>query len=97
MAYLTIARVSGDPDRLLDDYRRSSDLMDQVGHDHGLVVHAGAPTEDGFVIVNLWPSKERSEAASADPRRLAALEGASVSPAAFTREHYLVERYVFSP
>jgi hypothetical protein len=97
MAYLTIARVTGDPEELLDDYRRSSDVMDQVGHDHRLIVHAGTPTGDGFLVVNLWPSKDGSEAAAADPRRLAALEGASVSPAAFTREHYLVERYVLSP
>jgi hypothetical protein len=94
LSYLTIARVSGEPDRLLDDYRRSSGLMDQVGHDHGLILHAGAPSAD---IVNLWPSRERSEAAAADSRRLAALADTSVSPAAFRREHYTVERYVLSP
>ena len=97
MTYLTIARVSGDPDRLLGDYRRCSGVMDQVGHDHGLILHAGAPSADGFVIVNLWPSRDRSEAAAADSRRLAAISDTSVSPAAFRREHYAVERYVLSP
>jgi hypothetical protein len=37
-AYLTIGRFSGDPDR----------------RDHGLMLHAGAKTDDGFMVVNLW-------------------------------------------
>jgi hypothetical protein len=97
LPYLTIARVSGDPDRLLDDYRRSSGVMDQVGHDHGLILHAAATSADGFVIVNLWPSRAGSEAAAADPRRLSAIADTSASPAAFRREHYAVERCILSP
>jgi hypothetical protein len=48
MAFLTIARIGGDPNRLLDGYRRTAPSMDQVGHDHGLILHAGAPTTGGF-------------------------------------------------
>ena len=94
MAYLTIARISGDPDQLLEDYRRTSALMDGVGHDHGLIAHAGARTNDGLLIVNLWPSKDGSEAAAADPRRLAALQNAGLSPHQQYKEHHDVERYV---
>ena len=94
MAYLTIARIGGDPDRLLDDYRRTSALMDGVGQDHGLIVHAGAQTSDGLLIVNLWPSKDGSEAAAADPRRLAALQNAGLRPHQQYKEHHDVDRYV---
>ena len=86
MAYLTIARIDGDPDRLLDGYRRTAERMDQVGHDHGLVLHAGARTDAGLLIVNLWPSRDGSQAAAADPRRLAAMRQQGALPrAACTR------------
>ena len=94
MAYLTIARICGDPDRLLDGYRRSSAVMDEVGRDHGLILHAGARTGEGLLVVNLWPSRDGSEAAAADPRRLAALERSAVDPERFHREHHEVERYL---
>ena len=98
MAYLTIARISGEPDRLLEGYRRSSEVMDQVGRDHGLILHAGARTAEGLLIVNLWPSKDGSEAASADPRRLSTLEREAVTPGQVHREHHELERYrVFDP
>ena len=94
MAYLTIARICGDPDRLLDGYRRSSAVMDGVGRDHGLILHAGARTGEGLLVVNLWPSRDGSEAAAADPRRLAALERSAVDPERLHREHHEVERYL---
>jgi quercetin dioxygenase-like cupin family protein len=65
-AYLTIARFFGDGDRLLAEYRKYSDVMSGVGRDHGLILHAGAKTDDGFLVVNLWPSKQGSEAAAGD-------------------------------
>src|ERR1700742_702002 len=94
MPYLTIARISGEPARLLDAYRRTAPLMDQVGRDHGLILHAGAPTPEGLLIVNLWPAKAGSDAAAADPRRLAALRQPAVGEAQQTKEHHELERYV---
>jgi hypothetical protein len=93
-AYLTIARFSGDGDALLDEYRRSSDVMSAVGRDHGLILHAGAKTDDGFLIVNLWPSKDGSEAAARDPRRLAVVEQAGLGPDQMHREHHEVVDFV---
>jgi len=86
--YLTIARFSGDPDRLLEDYRRYSSVMAGVGREHGLILHAGAQTDDGFLVVNLWPSKEGSEAAARDPRRLDVIERAEIEPEQIRREHH---------
>ncbi len=94
MAYLTLARIDGDPDRLLDDYRRTSHLMDRVGRDHGLILHAGGRTSDGLLIVNLWPSRDGSESAAADPRRLAALQHVGLTPQQQRKEHHELERYV---
>jgi quercetin dioxygenase-like cupin family protein len=93
-AYLTIARFSGHPDRLLDDYRSYSDVMAGVGRDHGLILHAGAKTDDGFLVVNLWPSKEGSEAAARDPRRQEVIERAEIEPEQMRREHHDVVDFI---
>ena len=78
--YLTIARITGKPDELLPLYRRSAEVMNGVGRDHGLLVHAAAATDDGLVMVNVWPSPEGSEAAARDPRRLGVLAEIGVGP-----------------
>ena len=38
-------------------YRQSSDTMSEVGRDHGLILHSAARTDEGLVIVNLWPRR----------------------------------------
>ena len=96
-AYLTIARFSGDGERLLAQYRESSHAMSGVGRDHGLILHAGARTDSGFLVVNLWPSKDGSEAAARDPRRLDVLARSEISPDSIRREHYDVAEYVVFP
>jgi mannose-6-phosphate isomerase-like protein (cupin superfamily) len=92
--YLSIARFSGDGDQLLAEYRKTSDVMDGVGRDHGLILHAGAKTDDGLLVVNLWPSQKESEAAARDRRRLEVLERAELDPGEIRREHHEVERFV---
>ena len=88
--YLTIARISGDPEELLDGYARSAAVMSGVGRDHGLILHAAAKADDGVVIVNLWPSKDGSEAAARDPRRLDTIASLGLTPDRFRREHHEV-------
>ena len=65
MAYLAITRFTGDGDQLLGDYAQYADVMSGVGRTHGLLLHAGAKTDEGFLVVNLWPSRQCSEAAAA--------------------------------
>jgi hypothetical protein len=96
MPYITITRISGDSERLLGDYGATASTMDRVGEDHGLIMHAGASTPDGLLMVNVWPSKEASEAAAADPRRLAVLERVGLTPEHVTKEHHEAER-CFAP
>ena len=97
MAYLTIARISGDPDRLLDGYQQTADVMSGVGRDHGLIAHAAARTGEGLVIVNLWPSPDRSEAAAADPRRRAVIAQHALDPGQFHYEHHEGAAYELFP
>ena len=94
MAYLTITRIKGDPERLLAGYRQSSETMSAVGRDHGLIMHSAARTEEGLLIVNLWPSKDGSEAAARDPRRLGVVRENALSPDQVRPEHHEVEDYV---
>jgi hypothetical protein len=75
-------------------YRETAAAMDAVGRDHGLILHAAAPTGDGLLIVNLWPSRDGSEAAAGDPRRHAALRHAGLGPGQQRKEHHVLERYV---
>jgi hypothetical protein len=93
VAYLTIARFSGEPDELLSTYERSSSTMSDVGRAHGLILHAAARTDDGMLVVNLWPSRDDSEAAARDPRRLEALRQSGLAPDDIRREHYEVAAY----
>ena len=67
--------------------------MSPVGRDHGLILHAAARTEDGFLVVNLWPSRDRSEAAAADPRRRAELAASGLAPDRIRREHHEFDVY----
>ena len=93
-AYLTITRISGDPVKLRDGYRESAAVMEGVGRDHGLIVHAAARTDDGLLILNLWPSKDGSEAAARDPRRLGTIDRHGLDPDRIRPEHHDVASYV---
>jgi hypothetical protein len=75
-------------------YLESSDVMSGVGRDHGLMLHAAAETDDGFLIVNLWPSKAGSEAAARDPRRLGVIERVDIRPEQIRREHHAVAHFI---
>lgn len=92
--YLTINRISGEPERLLEGYRRSSETMAGVGRDHGLIVHAAAATDTGLLIVNLWPSRDESEAAAADPRRLETVRSHDLGPERMHAEHHDLESLI---
>jgi hypothetical protein len=92
--YLTLTRIDGDPGALLDGYRRSAPTMDEVGRDHGLVAHGVARTDDGLLVVNLWPSRDGSESAARDPRRLDRIAAVGIEPGQIRPEHHELERYV---
>jgi hypothetical protein len=94
MSYLTIARISGDPELLVEGYRQSSATMTDVGRDHSLILHVAAQTDDGLIIVNLWPSGDGSRAAAADPRRLGVIREHGLEPRQLEKEHYEAVNHV---
>ena len=94
MAYLTITQIRGDADQLLAGYHRSSRTMTQVGRDHGLILHAAATPEEDLLIVNLWPSRDGSEAAARDQRRLGVIADHDVEANQIRPRHYDVANYV---
>ena len=93
MAYLTIARISGHPARLLDGYRETAGVMSGVGRDHGLIAHAAATTGEGLLVVNLWPSEAGSRSAAADPRRGEVVRRHGLDPSRLRYEHHDVAEY----
>lgn len=89
MAYLTIIRMPGDPDGLLTYKREVMDpVMQRVAPEFGLISHAFARTGDGAIVVNVWRSREGSEAVAHHPEVVAALEGRASAAGAPTFEHY---------
>ena len=68
--------------------------MADVGRDHGLLVHAAARTDEGLLVVNLWPGREGSEAAARDLRRLGAVREEGLTPERMIREHFEVEDHI---
>ncbi len=94
MTYLTITRIDGDPEQLLAGYRQTADVMDGVGRDHDLIAHLAAATDDGLTIINVWPSREDSEQAAGDSRRLAVVAGHQLRPDQIRKEHHEVDRLV---
>lgn len=90
MPYMTIIRLKGDPDELFAHKREVMDpVMRRAGQEHGLVSHAYARTDGGTIIVNVWQSKEGSEAVTEDPDVQAARERiASIASGPPTFEHY---------
>ena len=88
MSYLTITRISGDPDVLAAGYVDAAHTMAAVGRDHGLHAHIAARADDGLVIVNLWPSQDGSEAASRDPRRLSVIAEGPISATDIHPQHF---------
>jgi hypothetical protein len=88
MAYLSIVRILGDGEELVAGYQRSQPMMAGVGRDHGQLLHTAAQTDDGLVVVNVWPSISASEAAALDPRRNDVIHEHGLRPDQFRREHF---------
>ena len=86
--YLTIARIAGDPDELLRGHRAAAGVMNGVGRDHGLLAHVAARTDEGLLLVNVWPSAAGSASAAQDPRRLETIKASRLAPGQFEREHH---------
>jgi hypothetical protein len=84
----------GDPDQLLAGYGQSAGAMAGVGRDHGLIFHAATNTDEGLLVVNLRRSKDGSDAAAGDARRLGVIEQRGLKADAMRPEHHEVANHV---
>jgi len=102
VAYLTLIRIPGDADELFEtQYKTMSSVMSRVGPENGQISHVAAKTDEGLLIVNLWESKEGSEAASQHPDVQQAQQEASqesgISRDQLRFEHYDVLNFESAP
>jgi hypothetical protein len=92
---LTVIKIKGDTDEILATKREHIDpVMSVKGPEHGGIWSVTARTDDGVMIVNLWPDEESSDRAFQDPEVQAALQAAGSGmgePA--ERAHYEVADY----
>jgi quinol monooxygenase YgiN len=89
---LTVINIKGDTEELLREKAEKVDpVMRGKAGEHGIVFSLTARTDDGMMIVNLWPDEESSEKAFQDPEVQAALSstGASMTSPP-DRSHYEV-------
>jgi hypothetical protein len=90
---MTVMKISGDPEDLAARYEQTAETFEEVGRDHRLILHAAAKADDGLLVVNLWPSREESEAAARDQRRVDAVAGHQLDPSQVGRTHYPVTNW----
>ncbi|MFL5842076.1 MAG: hypothetical protein ACJ77Z_16625 [Thermoleophilaceae bacterium] len=92
---LTVIKIKGDTDEILRTKAEHIDpVMNRKGPEHGGIWSVTARTDDGVLIVNLWPDEESSERAFQDPEVQGALQAAGgemTQPA--ERNHYEVADY----
>lgn len=94
MPYLTLTRMTGDPDALLEVKRERFDpVATAVGAENGMIFHLCARTDDGLLVLNLWESRDGSEATSADPRLQGAKDDVGAGDVPRSYEHYEVEQF----
>ena len=93
---LTVIRIQGDSDAIIDGIKSAEPTMSRVGKENGAIFHCAARTDDGAIIVNLWDSPEGSDNAFQNPevqQALAEAMGASGVSGPPERNHYEVAEY----
>ena len=94
MAYLSLIRLKGDTDQLLQTSKKIDEVISPIARENGGIFHVVAKTDEGTLIVNLWESKDGSDATTNHPDVRAATDEAQKGmsgPPSF--EHYEVDRY----
>ena len=87
MAYLTLIRLPGNSEELLAGDTMPKNV-ESHGPKHGLILNARAATDDGILVVNLWESKEGSEAMAKEPDIQEMRERSGIPPDQVRFEHF---------
>ena len=91
---MTVIKLKGDTDTIIERMREMQPLMQRVGRENGAISHVSARTDDGVIIVNVWRDEAGSDAAAANPEVQEAL-GKAMAAGGVEREmrHYEVVEY----
>jgi hypothetical protein len=93
---LTIMRLKGDPDQLLQTKEQKLDpVAQEKAREYGGISQAVAKTSEGLLMVNLWESEEGSDAMRQDPELDEALRESMMAVAQGPPEveHYELVQY----
>jgi hypothetical protein len=86
---LTVIKVKGDTDKLIEAMSGTEDVFQRKAPEHGILFSCRARTDEGVIIINLWPDEESSERAFQDPEIQEALQKMmSETDGRPEREHY---------
>ena len=84
MAVVSMMRMQGDPDDLLERLQKHVVPVGQrLAPGHGGLANVVARTDDGVLVVNLWETDEGRHAMAEEPDVRAALQAAGLGPPAF--------------
>jgi quinol monooxygenase YgiN len=76
MAILSIGKLKGDPDDLVQRSSAVDDVVSPKARANGGIFHAAVRTDDGLMFVNVWENEEGRQATANDPDVQAAVQAA---------------------
>jgi len=80
MAVLSIMKVQGDADELMERMARMREVAARKAKEYNGVASIVARTDDGIMIVNLWADDEGRHKMADDPEMREQIESAGLRP-----------------
>jgi len=78
MAVISMMRMSGDTDELVQKLEGIRDVGRRLAPKHGGLGTIAAKTDDGILVINLWENEEGRHAMAEEPEVKEALESAGL-------------------
>jgi hypothetical protein len=78
MAVISMMRMSGDTDELVQKLEGIRDVGRRLAPKHGGLGTIAAKTDDGILVINLWENEEGRHAMAEEPEVLEALQAAGL-------------------
>ena len=83
MAVISMMRMSGDTDELVQKLEGIRDVGRRLAPKHGGLGTIAAKTDDGILVINLWENEEGRHAMAEEPEVLEALQAAGLPMPSF--------------
>ena len=78
MAVISMMRMSGDTDELVQKLEGIREVGRRLAPKHGGLGTIAAKTDDGILVINLWENEEGRHAMAEEPEVLEALQAAGL-------------------